>query len=290
MALFPPSPLVSTAWLAEALARPGLVILDTSWYLTTTGRVARDEYRAGHIPGAMYFDLDQASDPDSPLPHMLPSEERFAAYVGGLGVESNSLVVVYDGSGQNLSAARAWWMFRVFGHETVVILDGGVGKWRAEGRVVESGLTVRQPASFAVRLDRSRVRDRLEVHRALASGAAQVVDVRSPGRFAGTEPEPRPAVPAGHMPGAVNLPYTELVHPDGTALSLEELRRRLAGSGIALDRPVIATCGSGVSACNLLLALYRLGHPDATLYDGSWTEWAAGGLPVMQGPARDGKG
>ncbi len=280
---FPPSPLVSTVWLAGQLTRPDLVILDTSWYLPVTGRVAREEYRAGHIPGAVFFDLDQASDPESSLPHMLPTEARFAAYAGGLGLAPGSEVVVYDGSGNNLSAARAWWMFRVFGHERVVLLDGGLGKWRAEGRPLESGETVRQPASFRVRLNRSAVRDRSEVHRALASGGAQVVDVRSAGRFAGAEPEPRPGLPAGHMPGALSLPYTGLVHPDGTSLEPEELRRALTTAGVSLDRPVIASCGSGVTACNLLLALHRLGHPDSALYDGSWTEWASSGLPVAKG-------
>ena len=280
---FPPSPLVSTTWLAGQLTRPDMVILDTSWYLPVTGRVAREEYRAGHIPGAAYFDLDQASDPGSSLPHMLPTEEQFAAYVGGLGVGSSSEVVVYDGSESNLSAARAWWMFRAFGHERVMLLDGGLGKWRAEGRVLESGQTVRRPASFRARLDRSRIRDRSQVHRALATGSAQVVDVRSAGRFTGTEPEPRAGLASGHMPGAVSLPYTGLVHPDGTALEPEELRQVLSAAGVSLDRPVIATCGSGVSACTLLLALYRLGHPDGALYVGSWTAWASSGSPVVQG-------
>jgi len=283
MALFPPSPLVSTTWLAGQLTRPGLVILDTSWYLPVTGRVGREEYGAGHIPGAVYFDLDLASDPDSPLPHMLPSEERFASYAGGLCVYSLSEVVVYDGSGTNLSAARVWWMFRAFGHETVHLLDGGLVKWRAEGRAVESGNTVRPPSSFSVRLDHSGVRDREAVHRALSSGAAQVVDVRSVGRYTAAEPEPRAGISSGHMPGSLSLPYTDLVNPDGTVLSLEDLRHRLSAAGIQLDRPVIAACGSGVTACNLSLALYRLGHSDATVYDGSWTEWAASGSPVAKG-------
>jgi thiosulfate/3-mercaptopyruvate sulfurtransferase len=280
---FPPSPLVSTTWLAGQLSRPDLVILDTSWYLPVTGRIAHDEYRASHIPGAVFFDLDQASDPRSALPHMLPTAAEFAAHVGGVGVDSGSEVVVYDGSGSNLSAARAWWMFRVFGHERVGVLDGGLGKWRAEGRVLESGERARQPARFSARLDRSRIRDSVEVQRALATGGAQVVDLRSAGRFAGTEPEPRAGLASGHMPGAVSLPYTGLVHSDGTVLEPEELRGALAAAGVRLDRPVIATCGSGVTACNLLLALDRLGHPDASLYDGSWTEWVSSRLPVVQG-------
>lgn len=283
MAPFPPSPLVFTTSLAEQLARPGLVILDTSWYLPVTGRVGREEYRAGHIPGAVYFDLDRASDPDSELPHMLPTDELFGSYVGGLGVGSGSDVVVYDGSGNNLSAARAWWMFRAYGHERVFLLDGGLVKWRAEGRAVESGESTRRPAMFRARLDRSQVRDRSAVHDALSSGEAQLLDARSAGRYSAEEPEPRAGLTSGHMPGALNLPYTALVNPDGTAISLEGLRDRMTAAGVRLNQPVIATCGSGVTACNLLLALHRLGHDDATLYDGSWTEWATSGSPVAKG-------
>jgi thiosulfate/3-mercaptopyruvate sulfurtransferase len=284
MAPFPPLPLVSTTWLAGQLARPGLVILDTSWYLPITGRIGRDEYRAGHIPGAVYFDLDLASDSESMLPHMLPSEEKFAAYVGGLGVDSGSDVVAYDASGNNLSAARVWWMFRVYGHETVYLLDGGLKKWQVEGRPLESGQAVRSPASFSVRLDRSQVRDRNEVHRALVSGSAQVIDARSAGRYSAADPEPRAGLTSGHMPGALSLPYTELVNADGSELPTAELKQRFIAAGVQLDRPVIASCGSGVTACNLLLALHLIGHTDVSLYDGSWTEWATTGSPVATGP------
>ncbi len=286
MTSFPPSPLVSTDRLAAQLARPDLVILDTSWYLPVTGRSARDEFRAGHIPGAVYFDLDLASDPGSDLPHMLPSEVQFAGYAGGLGVGSGSDVVVYDASGTNLSAARAWWMFRVFGHDRVHLLDGGLEKWKAEGRPLDAGEPAPAPASFTARLDRSLVRSRAEVARALATGAAQVLDARSAGRFSGAEPEPRPGLPSGHMPGALGLPYTELVRSDGTALDPAAVRARLEVAGITFDRPVIAGCGSGVTACNLLLALHRVGHQSAFLYDGSWTEWASSGMPVAVGPDR----
>lgn len=286
MASFPSSPFVGTDWLAGQLGRRDLVILDTSWYLPLTGRSGREEYRSGHIPGAVFFDIDLASAPDTPLPHMLPSEEAFAAYVGGLGVGVASEVVVYDGSGANLSAARVWWMFRAFGHERVAILDGGLGKWKGEGRPLESGERQPIPMSFSVRLERSLLRDRGEVERALASGSAQLLDARAAGRFSGSEPEPRPGLRSGHMPGALNLPFTELVHPDGTALTPAETRARLRAAGITFDRPVIASCGSGVSACNLLLALYRVGHRDAFLYDGAWTEWASAGMPVSTGPSR----
>lgn len=283
MSFFPLSPLVSTAWLAERLGQSGLVILDTSWYLPALGRDADGEYRAGHIPGALFFDLDLASDSNTPLPHMLPGDAEFAAYAGGLGVGNQSVVVAYDGSGTNMSAARVWWMFRAFGHEAVAVLDGGLGKWRAEGRPLALGEARSAPAVFRGRLDRSGVRDLGDVRDMLASGNAQVVDLRSAGRFTGAEPEPRPGLPSGHMPGAVSLPHTELVRPDGTALAESELRERIIRAGVRFDRPVVATCGSGTSACNLLLALHRLGYGAGQLYDGSWTEWAGRGMPVVQG-------
>jgi thiosulfate/3-mercaptopyruvate sulfurtransferase len=260
-----------------------LVILDTSWYLPTSGRNPVDEYRAGHIPGARFFDLDLASDPATTLPHMLPTEAAFEACVGSLGIDNRTAVVVYDGSDANLSAARVWWMFRAFGHEAVAVLDGGLGRWRAEGRPVEPGESGAVPATFRARLDCSWVRELPEVRDSLAQGSAQVVDLRPAGRFSGAEPEPRPGVPSGHIPGALSLPYTELVRADGTSLSDEELRDRLTRAGIRLDRPVIALCGSGTSACNLLLALDRLGFRAHALYDGSWTEWAQSGMPVARG-------
>lgn len=284
MSFFPLPPLVSTAWLAERLGDPGLVILDTSWHLPTTGRAARQEFGAGHIPGALFFDLDHASESATALPHMLPSEAAFAAYAGALGIDSGTAVVVYDDTGANMSAARVWWMLRAYGHQGVAVLDGGMGKWRAEGRPVETGEgRVPRPARFHARLDRSIVRDLDQVRDLLTTRSAQVVDLRSTGRFAGTEPEPRPGLPSGHMPGALNLPYTELVQADGTALPADELRARLGRAGIDLSRPVVVTCGSGVSACNLLLALERLGSAPGALYDGSWTEWTSRGMPVARG-------
>lgn len=286
MATFPPSPFMNTDWLAAQSGRPDLVILDSSWYLPVTGRSARDEYLAGHVPGARFFDLDQASAPGSDLPHMLPTDAEFARYAGSLGVGPASEVIVYDGSGNNLSAARAWWMFRAFGHERVWLLDGGLGRWKAEGRPLEAGAVEVAPVSFTARLDRSLVRDRAEVEAALARGDAQVLDARSAGRFSGRDPEPRAGLPSGHMPGALSLPFNELVGPDGLALDVPAVQARLREAGITLDRPVIASCGSGVTACNLLLALYRVGHRPAFLYDGSWTEWASTGMPVARGDAR----
>lgn len=286
MTTFSMPPVVPDAWLAERLGTPGLVVLDASWYLPPTGRNARAEFEAGHLPGARYFDLDAASDPASPLPHTLPSDAAFGAYVGGLGIGSDDAVVVYDGSGTNLSAARAWWMFRAFGHRAVAVLDGGSVRWRAVGRPMDAGaVTAATPRAFTARLDRGLVRSADDVAAALTQGTAQVVDARSAGRFEGRDPEPRPGLPSGHMAGAVNLPYTDLVGADGLVLPTEEVRARLQRAGLSLDRPVIATCGSGTTACNLLLALERIGAAPGALYDGSWTEWASSGRPVATGTA-----
>jgi thiosulfate/3-mercaptopyruvate sulfurtransferase len=274
-------PLVSPDWLAAQLRQPELVILDTSWYLPLLGRDVQVEYRASHLPGAVRFDLDAASAADTTLPHMLPSAEAFARYVGGLGLGNDSVVVVYDSSGANLSAARAWWMFRVFGHDAVTILDGGLGRWRREGRALMRGEVSRPPRVFTARLRPDRVIDREGVRRALLEQSRLVVDVRSAGRFTAQEPEPRPGLPSGHMPGAVNLPYTELVEADGTALPLVLLEERLRRVGLGPDRLAVASCGSGVTACNLVLALDRLGWAWPLVYDGSWTEWVSTGMPVV---------
>lgn len=216
---------------------------------------------------------------------MLPSAEDFAGAMGALGLRSGSRLIVYDGSGVNLSAARAWWMFRTFGHRAVAVLDGGMARWTAEGRPVESGVPQPAPGDFSARLDPSRVLDLAAMRQALRDGTVQLVDVRSPGRFAGTEPEPRPGVRGGHIPGSRNLPYPDLVSEAGTVRPPDQLRAALARSGIDPRRPVVALCGSGTSACALLLALETLGMADARLYDGSWAEW--GGredTPVELGP------
>ena len=270
-------PLVSADWLAERLGDPSLRVLDASWYLPTSGRDARREYVDGHVPGAVFMDLDEVSDTDSDLPHMLPSPEEFARAAGALGVGDDTTVVVYDGSGANLSAPRAWWMFRVFGHERVAVLDGGMKLWRAEGRPLERGEVAPEPATFTARLQPALVRDMEAVRATVQSGDAQVVDMRPAGRFAGRDPEPRPGLRSGHIPGSVNVPFTTLTRPDGTALPPDELRRHLAEAGVPLDRPIIASCGSGTSACSLLFNLERLGKHDWALYDGSWAEW---GRPV----------
>jgi thiosulfate/3-mercaptopyruvate sulfurtransferase len=266
--------LVSTAWLADRLDRPHLRIVDGSWYLPTSGRDARAEYLAGHLPGAVFFDLDSISDRGSSLPHMLPSPPQFAEQVEALGIGDRDDLLVYDGSGTNLSAGRVWWMFRMFGHQRVAVLDGGLPRWRAEGRPLEQGEVSPPAAVFTARsIPAGAVRDLASVGDALVSREAQIVDMRSAGRFAGTEPEPRPGLRGGHIPGSHNLPFTELVGADGTVLPPEALRQRIAAAGVDLARPIIATCGSGVSACTLLHALHLLGHAQASLYDGAWAEW-----------------
>jgi thiosulfate/3-mercaptopyruvate sulfurtransferase len=266
--------LVTTEWLADRLGHPRLRVVDGSMYLPTSGRDAAAEYAAAHLPGAVFFDLEATSDRRSSLPHMLPSAADFAHRMSALGLDDADDIVVYDGSGANLSAGRVWWMFRVFGHDRVAVLDGGIGKWQREGRPVESGAPTRPRGSFTARRGpKDAVRDLDQVRQAASTGRAQIVDMRSAGRFAATEPEPRPGLRGGHIPGSLNLPYDELVREDGTVLPAESLRRRIAAAGIDPSRPIIATCGSGVSACALIHALHLLGHEQVALYDGAWTEW-----------------
>ena len=280
-------PLVSTEWLAARLGRADVRVVDGSWYLPSSGRDAASEYAAGHVPGAVFFDLDASSAADTTLPHMLPTAAEFAARTSALGLDDRSTIVVYDGSAVNLSAPRVWWTFRVFGHRAAAVLDGGLAKWKAEGRPLEPGVPRPTPGRFTARFDPSRVRDLAAIQANLGSRLEQVVDTRAAERFEGTQPEPRAGVRSGHIPGSLNLPFTDLVSANGTLLPPERLRARIEAAGLDPRRPVVVTCGSATSACSLVLALELLGHDRVAVYDGSWTEW--GGrrdTPVEVGPAR----
>jgi thiosulfate/3-mercaptopyruvate sulfurtransferase len=265
-------PLVSTAWLAERLGDGDLRVVDGSWHMPQLARDARAEFAHAHIPGAVFFDIDAIADRSTPLPHMLPTADEFSIAVGTLGIGDGDRVVVYDTRGV-VSAARVWWTFRAFGHDAVAVLDGGLPKWRSESHPVESGVPTPPMRRFTAKLRSEIVRDLGTMRANLASRAEQVVDARSRGRFSGTEPEPRAGLRGGHIPGSVNLPYDLLYLPDGTLLPRDELRRRFVTAGVDLDRPIVTSCGSGVTASVLALALDLLGRPDAAVYDGSWTEW-----------------
>jgi thiosulfate/3-mercaptopyruvate sulfurtransferase len=281
-----PTPLVSTDWLAANLGQPGLVVVDASWYLPTQNRNAAAEYAAGHIQGAVFWDLDALSDRAASLPHMLPLPDDLGRAAGCLGIGNEDRVVVYDGSGVNLSAARVWWMLRVAGHDEVAVLDGGLTRWRLEQRPLRVGLSPWAPRHFTIRYRPDLVRSMEETRRALEAGTAQVVDARSRGRFLGSEPEPRPGLRPGHAPGARSLPFGELVGPDGRLLAATDLRRIYAAAGVDLNGPVIASCGSGVTACAVALGLELLGHRTYAVYDGSWSEWGQPeGPAVATGPA-----
>lgn len=273
-----PEALVSTDWLHQHLNAPDIRIVDGSWYLPQMGRDAQIEYELRHIPGAVFFDLDSICDSPNGLPHMLPSPEKFSSRVRKLGLGDGNRIVVYDGSGTNMSAARVWWMLRAFGHEDVALLDGGLPKWMAEGRPVDDHPPMVRERHFTARLNSMLLRDLDQLRNDLESRHEQIVDARSPGRFRGAEPEPRPGLRGGHMPGAINLPYTKLVDPKaGTVLPPEQLARVIAEAGIDLDKPVVTTCGSGVSCCAVAFALHLAGHRQVAVYDGSWAEW--GGRP-----------
>lgn len=268
---------VPTEWLAAHLDDPKVAVVDGSWHLPGTGREAHKEYLARHIPGAAFFDIDAISDTSNPLPHMLPTAETFAEAAGGLGISETQTIVVYDFAGLS-SAPRVWWTFRAMGAPDVVILDGGLPKWLAENRATESGEAKRVPRTFKARFNATMVRDLAQIRSGSTDGTMQLVDARPAGRFIGEAPEPRPWVKSGHVPGSFNLPSTDFV-ADGRLKDPATIRSAFAAAGVDLGKPIVTSCGSGVNAAVLTLALETVGVPaeKTALYDGSWTEWGSRG-------------
>lgn len=280
-----PEALVTTEWLAAHLSDPAVTLLDASFKLPGVTPSAAEDYARAHIPGAVYFDVDAVADHANPLPHMLPHPDAFARIVEKLGLGDGQKIVIYDAAG--IAATRAWWMLRAMGHPDVAVLDGGLRKWRAEARPLTDAVPNPAARRFTPHFDATLVRDKAQLLANLERRRELVVDARSPARFAGSAPEPRPGLRAGHIPGAVNLPWEELSDPKtGAMLPPEALEGRLRRAGLAPDRPVVASCGSGVSACVVAFALHLVGWPDAAVYDGSWSEWGIEGeTPIATGPA-----
>ena len=280
-----PKTLVSTDWLAQHLKDPDLRLLDASWYLPDAGRDPKADYNQAHIPGARFFDIDDVSDGRSDLPHMVPPIEKFMSRVRAMGVGDGHQIVVYDGSGL-FSAARVWWLFRLMGQNNIAVLDGGLPKWIAEGREVEDLAPVIRDRHMTVRFQNQMVRDVTQVSSASKLGTSQIVDARAAARFRGEEPEPREGLRLGHIPNSRNVPFTDLLNDDKTMKTPDQTRAIFESAGVDLKKPIITTCGSGVTAAVLGLALERIGHDMWSLYDGSWTEWGMfPTVPVATGEA-----
>lgn len=280
-----PKTLVSTEWLAAHLNDPDLRIIDASWHMPASGRVGRTEYDAAHIPGARFFDVDAIADGQSALPHMAPPVEMFISRLRAMGIGDGHQIVIYDNADVK-SAARVWWTFRLMGKTDVAMLDGGLAKWQAEGRPTEDMVPLMRDRHITVQRQAGLVRDVTQVAAASKLDQAAIIDARAPERFRGEMDEPRPGLRAGHIPGARNVPFSRLFHADGTMKSPEDLRAIFEDAGVDLSRPAITTCGSGVTAAVLSLALERIGHRNHSLYDGSWTEWGSfPDLPIETGDA-----
>lgn len=267
-----PKTLVSTDWLATHLKDPDLRVLDASWYLPDMGRDSRAEFDQAHIPGARFFDIDDISDQRSDLPHMAPPAEKFVSRMRAMGIGDGHQVVVYDGAGL-FSAARVWWLFRLMGKTDVAVLDGGFGKWQSEGRPVEDMPPIMRDRHMTVSRQNQIVRDVTQVAAAAKLGDYEIIDARSPARFRGDDPEPRPGLRAGHIPGSKNVHYQTLLNDDGTMQDIQSLQTVFQSAGVDLGKPIITSCGSGVTAAILYLALERMGVSRLSLYDGSWAEW-----------------
>ena len=277
-----PGALVTTEWLEAALGAPDLKIIDCTWHHASTNLDGRTQYRGRHLPGAVHFDIDHVADPKSELPHMLPSAADFAKKMGLLGIGDGDRVVVYDRNCGGSAAARAWWMFRVFGYENVAMLDGGYGKWTKEKRATEMSPVRPDPKTFTATFNPALVRTLDDMKANLASGAAQVIDTRGPAKFDGTQEDVFAFKKQGHMPGAINIPWGDLIEPEnGVMIPPDALKARFEAAGVDLAKPVVATCASGITSCVMALALYVLGHKDAAVYDGAWAEWSlADDLPA----------
>jgi len=278
-----PTSLVSTEWLSQHLSAPDIRIVDASWYLPNENRDPKAEFKQCHIPGAVFFDIDEISDSDTDLPHMIPSPEKFSSKMRKLGLGDGNRIVVYDGSGIR-SAARAWWMIRLFGHEDVAILDGGLVKWQEEGRAISDIPTPPKERHFTSRINNLMVKDKDQVRRNIETEKNQVLDARSKGRFEGSEPEPRAGLRAGRIPGSLNLPFNQLFNENGTLQSNDGLTQLYSTAGIEKSSPVITSCGSGITACVLAFGLHMIGHRQVAVYDGSWTEWGLDAdMPLSSG-------
>ena len=283
-----PDALVSTKWLADHIDDADMFIVDASFFVPGGTAPAKEKYTEGHIPGALYFDINDIADPDAGQDHTMPSAKVFGEKVGALGIGNDTFVVAYDAMGGGCAAARVWWMFKAFGHDRVAVLNGGLGKWTAENRPLTQEVPQRPATTYtALQEARDRVKFKANIEINIASAAFQLIDARSAGRFAGTEPEPRAGLKSGHVPGSRNVPFATLFDPDlQTFKPAGSIKTIFDSAGVDLTQPMTTTCGSGVTACTVALAAYLLGKPDVSIYDGSWVDWGGDpDTPVATGPA-----